>query len=1026
MVFKNIKKTAFSLIELLIALIIISIVISAFAPIITRKFTTSSVVLNGGVNNDSKNDDNGGNVSMPAELDSQEVCDKLAPNLLFLTAEQNGGKAACVTKANVGDTYEGGPEISSSAGVTVVNAGETCKDEKCCWLGNGVNNTVSACANDENESTYSGCRRTACTLLAAKSACEKWEPKAGTKGYWRLPTSTELRAWGSHITEIQINKGKNGLELCDSNSGYGSNQCSATDAFCKGSQDTNEQCNIYSLWAYADTLQNGYYQYLLNGSLNGGFNSTRAAHSARCLIDEDAYKEAFSGSNNNNGDNSGGNNGGNTPETPDTSLITSQADCDKLGSNLLFLTAAQNGGKRACVTRANAGDISVNGPEITDDMGITKVASGKSCGSATNYTAKCCWIGDETNYTADNNACNAENGDSGYSGCKRSVCNLAAAKTICENWGSNDSTKGKWRLPTKNEALAWGKNLANIQTNKGTSGLELCSYDPGSGSSQCLYASYCKGAYNDSCAPYTIWVDGDGSTSRSFAPYLHTARFLSNYYPKSSAFSVRCIIDEDDIKGTRSEEETSNLPSDITSQSDCDKIGKGLIFLSAAYNGGTAACVTKANVGDSYADGPDLDEIKDKAEITVVNAGAECGESSAYTKVKCCWLGNNKGTTSTGCTSNGNGDSRYSGCKRTVCNWNAGKAACENWEPSGSNTKGKWRMPTTDELYAWGKNLNYIQTNKGKSGLQLCDDYSGYGAASCDYSNACKNSYCYPYNVWSLTKYTESDSYLFNLSKGAPDYENTGDELRSMEKHSAYSIRCVLDAKTYKGGSLDTKITSQQDCDKLGNGLLYIPYSLNGGKSICITKANLGDTNYDGPNLYGVNVVSSGSSCNGNCCWTGTTSTNCDSGYFNTSSTYTWYSGCTRTVCNWDASKTVCNAFYPTYGSATRGKWRLPTLNEVSSWEGNLDVFQTKRGRSGLDLCSMDQKDGSVYCDIGRSCTGSSYYDNCTPYSFWVKEERTSSTVPYKYFGGDYFSTDSSDKSSAKTARCVLDEDTYK
>ena len=1025
MVFKNIKKTAFSLIELLIALIIISIITSALVPVISKKLITMSATINGVINGGNTNN-GGSNSNMPPELNSQEVCDKIAPNLLFLSARENGGKAACVTKANVGDTYVDGPEIASSAGVNVVNAGESCNKSKCCWLGNNVGETSYYCNESGNgDSTYSGCKRTVCTWAAAESACENWEPINGTKGKWRLPTRNELSAWSSNISTIQLNQGKKGLELCDTNSGNGSVYCSNNiSPACEGSYEN--ACSPSNIWTIEESSQYAYYGYIRTGEFKIGSYYQTEAFSARCLIDEDAYKEAVKNNTSDNGDNSGGNNGGNTSETPDTSLITSQADCDKLGNNLLFLTAAQNGGKRACVTRANAGDISVNGPEITDDMGITKVAGGKSCGSAANYTAKCCWIGDGTNYTADNNACNAENGDSGYSGCKRSVCNLAAAKTICENWGSNDSTKGKWRLPTKKEALAWGKNLANIQTNKGTSGLELCSYDPGSGSSQCLYASYCKGAYNDSCAPYTIWVDGDGSTSRSFAPYLHTARFLSNYYPKSSAFSVRCIIDEDDIKGTRSGEETSNLPSDITSQSDCDKIGKGLIFLSAAYNGGTAACVTKANVGDSYADGPDLDEIKDKAEITVVEAGAECGESNAYTKAKCCWLANNKGTTSTGCTSNGNGDSTYSGCKRTVCNWNAGKAACENWEPSGSNTKGKWRMPTTDELYAWGKNLNSIQLNKGKSGLQLCDDYSGYGSASCDYSNACKNSYCYPYNVWSLTKYTESDSYLFNLSKGAPDYKNTGDELRSMEKHSAYSIRCVLDAKTYKGGSLDTKITSQQDCDKLGNGLLYIPYSLNGGKSICITKANLGDTNYDGPNLYGVNVVSSGSSCSGNCCWTGTTSTNCDSGYFNTSSTYTWYSGCTRTVCTWDASKTVCNAFYPTYGSATRGKWRLPTLNEVSSWEDNLDVFQTKRGRSGLDLCSMNQKDGSVYCDIGRSCTGSSYYDNCTPYSLWVKEERTSSTVPYKYFGGDYFSTDSSDKSSAKTARCVLDEDTYK
>ena len=467
----------------------------------------------------------------------------------------------------------------------------------------------------------------------------------------------------------------------------------------------------------------------------------------------------------------------------------SQAFCDSLGSNLLYLTASQNGGTAACVTKANVGDSLAGGPDldkIKASARITVVNSGTTCGSGSDYTSKCCYIGT----TSDR--CGASgNGDSTYSGCKRTVCNWAGAKAACENWESVSGTKGKWRLPTENELTAWGRNILIIQRNQGKSGLELCDSYSGYDSFECYDAYSCtKSSGYSPCMPYFVWAADESSSTASCAN-LGSGSFRTATYNKLNAFSTRCVLDEKTYFGTSSGSSggttSSSLPKTLTSQADCDKFGKNLLFLTASQNGGKRACVTKANVGDSYANGPDLDKIKSSAGITVVNAKSSC------TNKKCCWLGNNIGTTTILCSSSGNGDSTYSGCKRTVCTWAAAKAACKNWE-SVSGTKGKWRLPTQSEFSAWSSNLSTIQTNKGKSGLELCDSNSGYGSVLCSYTDACPGSntdLCSPYNVWSSGEYSSSYAHLHYLGKGSFNSNNG-------YKTSAFSARCVLDEDAVK------------------------------------------------------------------------------------------------------------------------------------------------------------------------------------------------------------------------------------
>ena len=115
--------------------------------------------------------------------------------------------------------------------------------------------------------------------------------------------------------------------------------------------------------------------------------------------------------------------------------------------------------------------------------------------------------------------------------------------------------------------------------------------------------------------------------------------------------------------------------------------------------------------------------------------------------------------------------------------------------------------------------------------------------------------------------------------------------------------------------------TSQADCDKYD--AKYLTASQNKGKAVCVTKWNIGDipSATNGGIASSVRTVSAGSSCSSNsCCWQGSTSGSCDS-------SGTSYSGCNRTVCNWQASNDSCLAL--AYNGTKAGDWRLPTKDEM-------------------------------------------------------------------------------------------------
>ena len=209
---------------------------------------------------------------------------------------------------------------------------------------------------------------------------------------------------------------------------------------------------------------------------------------------------------------------------------------------------------------------------------------------------------------------------------------------------------------------------------------------------------------------------------------------------------------------------------------------------------------------------------------------------------------------------------------------------------------------------------------------------------------------------------------------------------------------------------------SQSDCDPFN--ALFIPaaYNGSGGKNLCVTKYNVGDTN--GPTIASstTTVTAEISSCIGNeCCWRGTTSSSCTaSGSWSGHST--GYSGCTRTVCTWAAANASCQSWAPNGTSA--GDWRLPTQNEMKGWANNIERVSAYLGSDGLQLCDGGSSSyGSVRCySYNYHCSGART-GHCDPNRVWSSPSGCSFILDYGSFDGPR----SYNAGFAFSARCVLE-----
>ncbi len=528
---------AFSLIELLISLIIISLLIGAFAPIITKKLKAADVTV--GSFTDKKTEDDTTKTSYSPE--SQKDCDPF--NALFISKENNDGfNNVCVTKFNTGDP--GGTPLASIVKTTTVGGG-TCSDKYCCWKGNTAN--PSKCTVGQNgDSAYSGCNRTLCNWYAADISCSEWAPNGSLKGSWRLPKQEEVDNWAKILnSEAQDNpiisryKGKNGLQLTSKYAfaGYDTGDCN--NGF-NGAKNNGHNCS-YHLWT-SGTYPHGAHVFYAIGD-NNIFQyvaiypnlstatilecySDYMANSGRCVLDKGLINKP---------------NGGNQEEKPQ--LITeepqSQADCDKLTA--IFIDKAYSGaGRNVCVSKYNANDTvdGESGPSIPENYQkyIVATNANPNCPSAGN----CCWTGN----TGRPGQCGTVgNADANYSGCNRTVCGYNVALDICKMHTANGLTKaGYWRLPTLNEAKAWQSNANIVNNNKGKNGLQLCTSDVTAGHVQCNLIGSCvhqAGVYLY-CHPYNVWTSTKGSNGNDYH-VLHETSTKTNFYFETA--SVRCVYD---------------------------------------------------------------------------------------------------------------------------------------------------------------------------------------------------------------------------------------------------------------------------------------------------------------------------------------------------------------------------------------------------------------------------------------------------------------------------------------------------
>ena len=205
---------------------------------------------------------------------SQADCDKY--DAKYLTASQNGGKAVCVTKWNIGDipnATNGG--IATS--VTTVSTNTYCSANACCWQGR----TANPC--DNSGTSYSGCNRTLCNWYAGNASCQALAYNGTKAGDWRLPTKNEMSKWASNIGAINTKKGDNGLRLCDFNNGYDPAWCGIYGS-CFGA--ANAGCYPYWVWSSTPSGSD-YYEYYLNaGTFNQNYNDPRLAASVRCVLEK--------------------------------------------------------------------------------------------------------------------------------------------------------------------------------------------------------------------------------------------------------------------------------------------------------------------------------------------------------------------------------------------------------------------------------------------------------------------------------------------------------------------------------------------------------------------------------------------------------------------------------------------------------------------------------------------------------------------------------------------------------------------
>lgn len=782
--FKNFSiLKGFSLVELMISLIAISLITAAFAPVVTKKLSSFGISVgsfsggNSGGDNSSENKCQGKQCDDGYYANSWEGCSCTSCSDVFCKkcdndscsecldgytlvdgkcvggtkeCRENGGKPSeaccksvdamflpkettglsndlCMMKYNAFDgTMDG--MVPSQKGVKLAKVNETCTTGYCCWKGNDASKTSSSCTTfDTVDSYYSGCQRTICQATAATNICQNWAPQNYDPGAWRLPTKEELTAIKNHINDFSIGKGQAGLQLCDLSSASGVTKCAnlygtGGNSGCSvssGDGGTKDDCAPYRIWG-----QNNTYLNLSNKTATVGTETDAQIYpkGVRCVTANVLGGTKIK------------------EHKADTAIgePASQADCDKY--NALFISSKYNGnpkGRNICITKFNT--LDENGPYYPYDSLISK-AGVKVAKRNLEFCSvgSCCWIGVTSgSYTAGN----------GYSGSSRTLCQATAAEKLCNNYKPTGAYKGAWRLPYLEELKVIGKNYLSYETSYSyflnqylyANGLQLCDETSSSGVAKCAgldgtgSKSGCavnnsEAQGKDDCMPYKIW--GRGLTYLSLSGGMASTGSEAN--SSDSPKGVRCVTDAL-LETAVTDQTTDGLDDKKVEkyQKICDKYNA--LFIPKKYLGTERnICMTKYNALD--ANGP-LAEYTDEELLNISPAVKRITRGTTYCNTgSCCW---GRAATSGSYTSNNNMDSTYSGGSRTLCQATAAASLCVNYRPD-SATSGYWRLPNLTELKNIATYLSYesqisyfLNTYMGAKGLQLCDSDSSVGVDKC-------------------------------------------------------------------------------------------------------------------------------------------------------------------------------------------------------------------------------------------------------------------------------------------------------
>ena len=498
MIIKTHFKRAFSLIELLISLIVISCITAAFTPIITKKFSSGVFGGSGGSNGWS---DECKDISNDCKLCFRDEC------------------VMCNLDCTIDGQYKDTPLCKCLPCTDKFGSNCTiCQSDKCenCLDGSYLDN--GNCIDCKSKFEH-------CTKCD-KNECKSCETNYKLDNGKCVPDCTKF--FNANCTSCDETKcmtckpnydlvGNDCIANCPTKFGDGCSTCSesACTSCAAGYKLSGTSCVIDCASKFGSDCRSCnenactgcYYMYKLE---NGKCVMDCATHygvgctdctTLGCLACASGYTM--------NNDYKSGNPACNHP-------FCSGSDFIQVGN--------------LCVTRKNMGDSST----LKIPSGVKVVTAGTTCHSSNSN--KCCWQG-QTSFEGD---CDNKDGTT-YSTCNRTVCDHYAAEYICKNFKAGGYT---WRLPTSDEMSNWDDFVYNT----GKYGLQLCSSKEDSSPAYC-YGHWHNCMSNNTngwgfCSPENVWSSDYADATNVY--YYWLAYFWGGPDTQErdfSANSVRCVTE---------------------------------------------------------------------------------------------------------------------------------------------------------------------------------------------------------------------------------------------------------------------------------------------------------------------------------------------------------------------------------------------------------------------------------------------------------------------------------------------------